>query len=93
MMVDNLISSGVNYGLPKNQASRLAIQTCLGAGKMMTSSVDDPRQLRRNVTSPNGTTHAATESMTTSGFEEMIHQAVKAAIIRSKELGDAMACG
>lgn len=91
MMVENLISSAVSQGLPVEQATRLATQTCLGAGRMLVSSPEQPEQLRRNVTSPNGTTHAAIESFKAAGLEQMVDQAVRAAVKRSEELGQAMA--
>ena len=69
----------------------LATQTCLGAGRMLVSSPEQPEQLRRNVTSPNGTTHAAIESFKAAGLEQMVDQAVRAAVARSEELGKAMA--
>jgi pyrroline-5-carboxylate reductase len=91
MMVENLISSAVAQGLPLEQATRLATQTCLGAGRMLVSSPEQPEQLRRNVTSPNGTTHAAIESFKAAGLKKMVDQAVRAAVERSEELGKAMA--
>ena len=91
MMVENLISSAVAQGLPVEQATRLATQTCLGAGRMLVTSPEQPEQLRRNVTSPNGTTHAAIESFKAAGFEKMVDEAVRAAVSRSEELGKSMA--
>ncbi|CAK7227243.1 hypothetical protein SCUCBS95973_006474 [Sporothrix curviconia] len=86
-MVEHLITSAVALGLPVDQASRLAKQTCLGAGKMLVESSDEPGQLRKNVTSPNGTTHAALVSFEASGFEAIVNKAVDAATKRSVELG------
>lgn len=91
MMVENLISSAVAQGLPLEQATRLATQTCMGAGRMLVSSPEEPAQLRRNVTSPNGTTHAALESFRASGLEDVVDKAVRAAVLRSEELGRKMA--
>jgi pyrroline-5-carboxylate reductase len=91
MMVENLISSAVAQGLPVEQATRLATQTCLGAGKMLVTSPEQPEQLRRNVTSPNGTTHAAIESFKAAGLEKIVDEAVRAAVSRSEELGKSMA--
>lgn len=48
---------------------------------------ESPAQLRKNVTSPNGTTQAALESFETSGFAEIVDRAVKAAADRGEELG------
>ncbi|KAI0904293.1 pyrroline-5-carboxylate reductase [Ustulina deusta] len=86
-LVEHLIESGTKLGLTKEQATRLAKQTCLGAGKMLTESTEEPAQLRRNVTSPNGTTAAALESFEASGFKDIVDKAVKAATSRAEELG------
>ena len=89
-MVEHLITSAVKLGLSKDQATRLAKQTCFGAGKMLLESSEDPSQLRANVTSPNGTTHAALETFKSLGFEEMVHKSVKAAAERGAELGETL---
>ncbi|KAI1325746.1 pyrroline-5-carboxylate reductase [Xylariaceae sp. FL0255] len=86
-MVEHLVESATKLGLSKEQATRLASQTCLGAGKMLVDSPEEPAQLRRNVTSPNGTTAAALESFEASGFKEIVDKAVKAATDRGEELG------
>ncbi|KAI5460579.1 pyrroline-5-carboxylate reductase dimerization-domain-containing protein [Mariannaea sp. PMI_226] len=85
--VEHLITAGINLGLSEEQASRLAKQTALGAGKMMVESSDPPSQLRKNVTSPNGTTHAALVSFEKDGFQDIVGRAVKAATDRAEELG------
>ena len=86
-MVEHLIASATALGLPQEQATRLATQTCLGAGKMLVESSDEPGQLRKNVTSPNGTTHAALQTFEAQGFKEIVDKAVQAATSRSAELG------
>lgn len=86
-MVEHLVSSATKLGLSEEQAKRLAAQTCFGAGKMMVESSDPPSQLRKNVTSPNGTTQAALESFEASGFAGIVDKAVKAATSRGEELG------
>lgn len=86
-MVEHLISSAQSLGLSQEQATKLATQTCLGAGKMLVESSDDPSQLRKNVTSPNGTTHAALQTFEASGFKEIVDKSVKAAADRAAELG------
>lgn len=86
-MVEHLISSATALGLPQEQATRLATQTCLGAGKMLVESSDEPGQLRKNVTSPNGTTYAALQTFDSQGFKEIVDKAVQAATSRSAELG------
>lgn len=90
-LVEHLITSSVRLGLSESQATRLATQTCFGAGKMLVESTsagkESPAQLRKNVTSPNGTTQAALESFEVSGFAEIVDRAVKAAADRGEELG------
>ncbi|OJI99478.1 hypothetical protein ASPVEDRAFT_26290 [Aspergillus versicolor CBS 583.65] len=89
-MVEHLVASATALGLPAEQATRLATQTCLGAGRMMKDSPDTPTQLRKNVTSPNGTTHAALETFKELNFEEIVDKAVKAATSRAAELGNTL---
>ena len=54
---------------------------------MLTTSSDTPQELRRKVTSPAGTTHAAITHMESAGVGPAIVEALKAADRRSKELG------
>lgn len=89
-MVEHLVASATSLGMPVEQATRLAAQTCLGAGKMMTESSDSPSQLRKNVTSPNGTTHAALETFNSLSFDQVVDKAVKAAASRAAELGNTL---
>ncbi len=84
-----MVSSATALGLPREQAERLAKQTCLGAGRMLVESADPPAQLRINVTSPKGTTEAALNSFKESNLEEIVSKAVKAAVDRGEELGKA----
>lgn len=90
-MVEHLTASATKLGLPEAQARRLAIQTCQGAGKMLVESSEEPAQLRKNVTSPNGTTEAGLKSFDASGFADIVDKAVKAATNRAEELGRTMA--
>lgn len=86
-VVEQMVKAGVELGLSPQQALRLAAKTCLGAGKMLLGSQDSPAELRRKVTTPNGTTHAAITQMENREMGPTIIQAVKAAHRRSAELG------
>lgn len=86
-LVEHLITSATGLGLSTEQATRLAKQTCFGAGKMLVESSEEPAQLRKNVTSPNGTTDAALKSFDASGFADIVDKAVKAATSRGEEMG------
>lgn len=87
-MVEHLTAAGVALGLGEAQAMRLAKQTCLGAGRMLVAEEGaSPAELRRNVTSPNGTTEAALKSFEANGFEGIVVKAVATAAERGEELG------
>lgn len=89
--MEHLVASATRLGLSEEQATRLAKQTCFGAGKTMLESAETPAQLRRNVTSPNGTTQAALESFEASGLAGIVDKAVEAATKRGEELGRTLA--
>ena len=86
-MVEAMEKAGVELGLPLEVARGLASQTCLGAGKMLTTLTETPSQLRKMVTSPNGTTQAALESMEANGLPDVVAKGVYAATARGAELG------
>ena len=76
-------------GLTDEAARTLVLQTVLGAARMLTESGETPAELRRRVTSPNGTTQAAIETFQAGGFEALVAQAVHAATVRGGELSAA----
>ena len=76
-------------GLPADAARTLVLQTILGAARMLTESGEAPAELRRRVTSPNGTTQAAIETFQAGGFEALVAKAVHAATERGAELAAA----
>jgi pyrroline-5-carboxylate reductase len=86
-LVEQMIQAGVDLGLSPEQARLLAAKTAMGAAKMLMTSTDSPQELRRKVTSPGGTTHAAITTMQSLNFPEVVQKAVKACSDRSKELG------
>ncbi len=87
LFTEAIVAGGVAAGLDERQALQLAENTCLGAARTMLETGIDPAELRRQVTSPGGTTHAALESMRVAGVPEAIRQGVLAAAKRSRELG------
>lgn len=86
-MIEALVEGGVQQGLDESTASRLAAHTVAGAAELLLKSSETPAQLRENVTSPNGTTFAALESLREAGFADIVREAVAAAADRSRELG------
>jgi pyrroline-5-carboxylate reductase len=84
--VESMIKSGVKLGLSEEIATKLAIGTIVGSAAMLQESGIDAATLRKNVTSPNGTTAAALEVFSTKKLDDIINEAMTAAKKRSQEL-------
>ncbi len=84
--VEALRDGGIAEGLSPGVAFRLAMHTVLGSAMLLEKSGEDPAELRRKVTSPNGTTQAALEKMAALDLHGTIMAGVKAARVRSEEL-------
>jgi pyrroline-5-carboxylate reductase len=86
--IEALEAAGVAAGLSAREAGRLARSTLTGAAALLAESGEDPAELRRQVTSPGGTTQAALEVLLgEQGLPPLLRDAVAAAARRSKELG------
>lgn len=86
-LAEHMIAAGVEAGLEPDEAHTLAVRTLVGAARLLERSDDPPAELRRRVTSPNGTTHAAITTFEERGVGEGIRAGVLAAAARSEELG------
>jgi len=86
LLVEALEDAAVAQGMARETARELAAQTCLGAGRMLREDGAAPAELRRRVTSPNGTTQAALDSFSADRFAEIVARAVTAATRRGGEL-------
>lgn len=87
LLAETLARAGVAAGLPAGLAARLARATVAGSGELLRRSDLDLAELRKNVTSPAGTTAAALSVlMRPDGLESLMVTAVAAATQRSKEL-------
>ena len=84
-----MVDAGIAEGLPAEAARTLALQTVLGAARMLTESDVDAAELRRRVTSPNGTTQAAVEAFEAGGLRTLVADAIHAARVRGAELSAA----
>jgi pyrroline-5-carboxylate reductase len=86
--VEALEAAGAAAGLPHAEAARLARSTVIGAAVLMARPGSDPTELRRQVTSPGGTTEAALNVLLgEKGLPSLMRDAVLKAVRRSKELG------
>ncbi len=87
LLAETLAAAGEKVGLPKEFAVRLARATVAGSGELMRQSGIDAAILRKNVTSPNGTTAAALQVLLADdGMQQLMNRAVEAAVRRSREL-------
>lgn len=87
LLAECLAAAGRAVGLDAVLSQRLANATVSGAGELLRQSGLEPATLRQNVTSPNGTTHAALQVlMAKDGLEPLLVTAVEAAARRSREL-------
>jgi pyrroline-5-carboxylate reductase len=81
-----LIEGGIKAGLSEEVASRLAIQTTLGAAKMAKESGISLDELRRAVVSPGGTTSEGLKVLEKGGFKSSLIQAVIRGTEKAREL-------
>ena len=84
--IEAMIKAGVNLGLTEEIATQLAIGTITGSAAMLQESGIDAATLRKNVTSPNGTTAAALKVFSDSNLEKIVADAMAAAKKRAQEL-------
>ncbi|MBV7294537.1 pyrroline-5-carboxylate reductase [Corynebacterium sp. TAE3-ERU12] len=85
--IEAMCDGGVSLGLSRDQAQRLAVETMAGAAEMLAAEGVDPVQLRANVSSPGGTTVAATRALDEHGLRGAVYAAMQACHDRSVELG------
>lgn len=87
LMIECMTKAGIAAGLPEDLAARLSMVTVAGAGQLAYRSGEEPSVLRKNVTSPGGTTlEALNVLMGEGGLEPLMVRAIAAATKRSKEL-------
>jgi pyrroline-5-carboxylate reductase len=86
--IEALEAAGEAQGLPADAARALVRATMIGAAALLAKSGEDPAELRRQVTSPGGTTAAALAVlMGERGLGPLATEAVEAAVKRARELG------
>ena len=87
LLAEEMARAGIAAGLPAELAMKLARETVSGSGELLRQSDLDAATLRKNVTSPGGTTAAALNVlMADDGFQPLLTRAIAAATARSKEL-------
>lgn len=87
LLAEEMTRAGIAAGLPPALAAKLARETVAGSGELLHRSSEDPAVLRKNVTSPGGTTAAALDVlMAKGGLQKLMTEAVAAATKRSRDL-------
>ena len=89
LVAEALVEGGVLAGLPREVSATLAVQTLLGAARMLDETGQGAEALRAAVTSPGGTTAAGLRALEAAGVRSAFLEAVAAATARSRELGRA----
>ena len=87
-LMEVMIATAIENGLPPETAKTLTLQTALGAANLALDSEHLPAELRRQVTSPKGTTEAAINTMENNGLDKAVQAGINAAIKRSDELAN-----
>jgi pyrroline-5-carboxylate reductase len=87
-VIEAMADGGVQEGLPRDTALALAIQTVLGAARLLKESGEHPALLRDKVCSPAGTTIAAVQVLEEKGLRATLMAAISCATRRSRELGE-----
>lgn len=85
--VEALEAAGIDHGLAENDARALVRATLHSASALLEHTGEEPAELRRQVTSPGGTTQAALEVLNgATGLPSLLHEAVAAAVARARAL-------
>lgn len=90
-LIEQLTKAAKHHGFSDRDAALLVNQTFLGAAELLVASDKTPEQLRKQVTSPNGTTERAIARMAQTDLETMFIEATEAALARSRELAEGKA--
>lgn len=85
-LIEALVEAGVKLGLSPEISKKLVLKTALGSVKLLEALKEEPEALRKKVASKGGTTEAALKVFEKKVLKNVIHDAVKAAHKRSKEL-------
>jgi pyrroline-5-carboxylate reductase len=84
---EKLIAAAKSLGFSDSEASMMVKDTFLGSATLLATSSSSPVELRKQVTSPNGTTMQATGRFDEADLEKVFIEATEAALARAKELG------
>ena len=84
--IEEFIKTAVAQGFTQDEAYLMVSQTFLGASELLVQTQGDPAELRRQVTSPNGTTMKAVAVLEEGNLHDLFFKATTAALNRAKEI-------
>ena len=90
LILEALSDAGVKVGLSRRTSQLLAAQTLLGSAKLLLETNEHPGRLKDMVTSPGGTAITGLHTLEAGGVRTTLINAVEAATVRSRELGEAI---
>lgn len=85
-LIEELTRTAIGLGFTPAEARVMVDSTFLGASQLLVSTGEDPRELRRRVTSPKGTTERAIAELEKAELSALFDRATGAALTRAKEL-------
>lgn len=89
LLMESMVTTAQALGLDADTSRQLVVETARGAALMACEPDADPATLRRNVTSPGGTTEAALNVMSEQSLPQTVDTALRAAAARAKTLAKA----
>jgi pyrroline-5-carboxylate reductase len=92
-VTEALLAAGIAVGLSAETSRDLLLQTLQGATRMLRETGHGPAALRRQVTSPNGTTMAGIAALDERGVRDAFRLAVERATARAREMGEELVRG
>jgi pyrroline-5-carboxylate reductase len=84
--IEEFIRTAVAQGFSDDEAYLMVSQTFLGASELLVQTHGDPADLRRQVTSPNGTTMKAVAVLEEGNLHDLFFKATTAALQRAREI-------
>ena len=86
LFMETMEKVAIDLGLSQEISRKLILQTALGAAKMASESDNNPAELRKQVTSPNGTTEKAIDTFIQKDILGLFDKAIGNAVKRAKEM-------
>lgn len=86
MMIDAMADAGVEFGLTKETALKLAANAVKGSAQMVLSTGVHPEILKDNVCSPGGTTIAAVCDLESNNFRSTVQSAVRKCVKKAENM-------